>query len=92
MNEWQKTMQNITFDGKHDVLQRISEIESGPLSIRQRINNMLNYELVIPTQPLIALCTLMVIAIGVKVSNPEPSSHAYGITVINERGEYEKTY
>ena len=92
MNEWQKTLQKMTFDGKHDVLHRINEIESSPLSIGQRIVNLLNYELVIPTQPVIALCTLMVIAIGVKVSNLEPSGHAYGITVINERGEYEKTY
>lgn len=92
MNEWQKTMQKMTFDGKQDVLHRISQIESSPLSISQRMVKLLNHELVIPTQPVIALCTLMVIAIGVKVSTLEPTNHAYGITVINERGEYEKTY
>lgn len=92
MNEWKKSMTHITFDSKEDVLSKIEAMHKEKMTLKDKLIKALNYELVIPTQSLIALCSIVTIAFGIKITEFRPQTYNYEITVINERGEHEKTY
>lgn len=92
MNDWKKATEHIQFKSEMEVLSKIDQMQLEKKSLFQKISDMLNYEVTISTSGLIALCSVFVIAIGLRVSNITPQNSPHSITVINERGQYEKTY
>jgi predicted RNA-binding protein associated with RNAse of E/G family len=92
MNEWNKATQHIKFESEMNVLLKIDQMQHKKKSLLQKMNEALNYEVTISTSGLVALCSIFVIALGLRVSNISPQNSPHSITVINERGQYEKTY
>lgn len=92
MNEWNKATQHIKFESEMDVLLKIEQMKLEKRSLFQKIGDVLNYEVTISTSGLVAICSIFVIAFGLRVSNISPQNSPHSITVINERGQYEKTY
>ncbi len=86
MNEWKNGLNHVSFEGKDYVLAQVNPAKNSRLSL------FLNYELHIPTASLIACVAAFCILIGAKTHYYTPIELAYNIRVINERGEYEKTY
>lgn len=92
MNEWKKATAHIKFESEMDVLLKIDQMKLEKKSLFQKISDVLNYEVAISTSSLVAVCSIFVIAFGLRVSNITPQNSTHSITVINERGQYEKTY
>ena len=92
MNDWQKSTQNINFRGHDEVLSKISVLKNEKKSLVQKISDLLNYEITIPTRGVVVYCSIFILAFSLRLSYFTPQSFNYSITVINERGDYEKTY
>lgn len=91
-SKWQNATQTIQFRGEKEVIHAIIHDQNKPKTLWQKINDLLNYELLIPTKGLIATCTVFALAVGIRATYFTPQMHTYSITVINERGYHEKTY
>lgn len=92
MNNWKKSTKYITFNSQKHVLAEIEKIASKNQSFSDKIHQLLNYEICISTKSLIATCAMIALIVGFKASSLPPQAYTYTITVINERGAYEKTY
>ena len=92
MNNWKKATETIKFNGYEEVLTEIEKLSSEESRFSGKIKNFLNYELYIPTKSILAVCTMVALIVSFKVTTLAPETYAYSITVINERGSYEKTY
>lgn len=92
MNDWQKSTQNITFKGHDEVLSKISSMKIEKKSLFQKIKDVLDYEISIPTRGFVVYCSVFILAMSLRLTYFTPQNYSYSITVINERGDYEKTY
>lgn len=92
MNDWKKATEHIKFESEMDVLLKIDQMKLEKKRLFQKIGDVLNHEVTISTSGLVAVCSIFVIAFGLRVSNISPQNSTHSITVINERGQYEKTY
>jgi predicted RNA-binding protein associated with RNAse of E/G family len=92
MNNWQNSTQNIKFKGHDEVLLKISDLKKEKKNLIHKIIDLLDYEISIPTRGLVVYCSVFILAVSLRLTYFTPQSFSYSITVINERGEYEKTY
>ena len=92
MNEWNKATEHIKFESEMDVLLKIDQMKFEKRNVFQKIGDLLNYEVTLSTSGLVAVCSIFVIAFELRVTNISPQDSTHSITVINERGLYEKTY
>ncbi len=92
MNDWQKSTQNIKFESHGEVISKISAMRMEKKSLFQKIADLLDYEISIPTRGVVVYCSVFILAMSLRLTYFTPQSYSYSITVINERGDYEKTY
>ena len=82
MNDWNKATQHIKFNSEMDVLLKIDQMKLEKKSLFQKISDVLNYEVAISTSGLVAVCSIFVIAFGLRVSTISPQNSTHTITVI----------
>lgn len=92
MTVWKKTTEHIIFEGKKDVLSQIAELEQKERGPLEKLSDLLDYEILIPTKGFVACLTLFAVVVGIRWSDVPEGTPTYPIAVINERGLHEKTY
>lgn len=89
MNDLRECVNNVKFKGKENVLMTIRKEEQKNRSLIKRINELLDYEIIIPTYAAISFAMVFFIIFGARYNEIESKSYDYTITVVKEGGQYE---
>lgn len=89
MGKWQQSMNDLKFEGKDDVMEKIKSDIHGKESLKDKWSKWMNYELELPLAPLLAFSLAFLLVLSFTFEPLGSSNYSYTITVVNQWGQYE---
>lgn len=89
MKKWNQAMNNMTFEGKENVMARIESDLVKKESLFSKVSRFLDLELEIPVTPVVAFIVSAVMILSIQFTSIEERQYQYTITVVNQWGHYE---